>query len=118
MPEQTKPYSGRLAFDPDSGFHIDPDGQRVVTDDEGKTWRYATKGDTSHNTRYHRRFATVDSTANRLMELTLEHGHARAAELVDAHHFDVQPDDAHFDGIKHDPDDVAETITSHTEAWS
>ena len=111
------PYSGRLAFDPDTGFHTDPDGKPVMTEDEGKTWRYATDADLPHNDRYQQRVLTVDSTANQLMELQLEHGREKAAELVDAHHFEVQPDDEHFTGVRSDPDPVAETITGHTEAY-
>lgn len=112
-----KAYSGRLAFDPETEFHVDVDGKPVVTDDEGKTWRYATADDLSHNDRYQQAVAVVDSTANRLAELSLEHGREKAAELVEPHHFEVQPDDAHFGKVKTDPDHVAETITSHTEAY-
>lgn len=113
-----KTYSGRLAFDPETGFHIGEDGSAVVTDDEGSTWRYADEGDTPHNDRYQQAIVGVDSTANQLLELQLEHGREKAAELVDAHHFDVQPDDEHAAGVRFHPDAVASTITSHTEAWS
>lgn len=111
-------YTGRLAFDPDTEFHTDPDGKPVVTDDEGKSWRYATKADSSHNARYRLQTLVVDSTANQFAELAYEHGAEKAAELVDQHHFQVQPDDAHFGGVRSDPDTVAETVTSHTEAYS
>lgn len=97
------PYSGRLAFDPDSGFHLGEDGRRVVSDDEGKTWRYATRRDTSHHTRYHKRFVTVDSTAN--------------AADPEPHHYGVQEKDPHADGLIEDPDSEAATITSHTAAY-
>jgi hypothetical protein len=151
-------YSGRLAFDPDSGFHTEvilgepydgeikfdrdsqtfvtddgrpvatsdggeswriPDtpGRRVVTDDEGKTWRYAEEGDASHQERYQLRVATVDTTDNELARLTLEHGPERAAVLVDPHHYEVQPGDPHFDGVRSDPDVDAPTMMSHTDAW-
>lgn len=113
----TKPYSGRLAFDSETGFHVDADGNAVVTLDEGATWQYAEENDTPHNDRYQKSVAVVDSTANQLAELSLEHGREKAAGLVDAHHFEVQPDDPHFGGIRSDPDHVAETITSHTEAY-
>jgi hypothetical protein len=49
-------YSGRLAWDHDTGFHLDTKGRRVVTDDEGKSWRYAKRGDQSHHERYHRAY--------------------------------------------------------------
>ncbi len=114
-------YAGRLAFDPETEFHTDPDGKPVVTDDGGKTWRYAVEADTSHNHRYEERVLGVDGTANTLLELQLEHGREKAEELLreqQPHHFDVQPDDAHVDGVRHDPDPVAETITSHTEAYA
>jgi hypothetical protein len=114
-------YTGRLSFDPETEFHTDPDGKQVVTDDGGKTWRYAKDGDTPHNHRYSERSLTVDGTANVLLELQLEHGREKANELMleqHPHHFDVQSDDAHADGVKHDPDAIAETITSHTEAYA
>jgi hypothetical protein len=110
-------YTGRLAFDPETGFHTDPDGAPVVTVDEGKSWRYAVDSDTPHNDRYQERIAVVDSTANQLAELQLEHGRDKAAELVEPHHFEVQPDDEHFGGVRFDPDTKAETITGHTEAY-
>ena len=116
-----KRYDGRLAFDPETGFHLSEDGDPVVTDDAGKTWRYAEEGDPSHLERYHERHAAVDSTANRLLELQLEHGREKAAELMrdeHPHHFEVQPDDPHADGLKSDPDHVAAKVTSHTGAWA
>lgn len=122
----TGAYSGRLSFEADHdsphyGFHTDLDGNPVVTEDEGKTWRYAEEGDPSHFERYHQRFATVDGTANRLLELQLEHGREKAEELMreeQPHHFEVQSDDPHFDGVLSDPDHIAEKITGHTEAWA
>jgi hypothetical protein len=138
-----KAYTGRIAFDPDTETHREMipgkvnvpvqlddgtwgnttedslvPGELVVTDDGGKTWRYAEDGDPSHNSRYQEQVVGVDSTANQLLELSLEHGADRAAELVDAHHFEVQPDDPHFGGVKFDPDPVAETITGHTDAYA
>jgi hypothetical protein len=106
-------YTGRLAFDPDSGFHIDAAGRKLVSLDEGKTWRYAARGDISHQARYSRRILVVDSTAN--------------AASPEPHHFNVQPDDAHHHPdpakagtalLKQDADGVAEYVTSHTEAYA
>jgi hypothetical protein len=141
-----KAYNGRLAFDDVSGFHramvegeinvpvqLDDGtwgnevqkalvpGDAVVTDDEGKSWRYATKDDTPHNDRYQQAVAGVDSTANQLLELTMEHGREKAEQILkdeQPHHFEVQPDDPHFGGLRSDPDHVAEVVTSHTEAYS
>lgn len=96
-------YSGRLAFDSDSGFHVDPRGKKLVTDDGGKSWRYAKRGDPSHQARYHSNYVVIDSTAN--------------AETPEPHHFGVQDHDAHYGGILSDPDVVAEKITSHTESY-
>jgi hypothetical protein len=140
-----KAYTGRLAFDPETGFHTEMlagkvnvpveledgtwgnatedrlvPGKRVVTDDGGKTWRYATAEDTSHNDRYATGLLTVESTENKLLELQLEHGREKAEALMrdeEPHHFEVQPDDPHFASVRVDPDHVAETVTSHTEAY-
>lgn len=113
-----KAYTGRLAFDPETEFHIGEDGEPVVTDDDGATWRYAEEADTSHNARYQTGVAAVDSTENQLARLAYEHGIEAANGMVDPHHFEVQPDDPHFSGVKSDPDDKAATITGHTEAYS
>ncbi len=108
-----QPYHGRLAFDPDSGYHIDPDGRRVVTPDAGATWAYASSSDPSHQSRYHVRVADIDSTAN-----ALALGHKPGA-----HHFAVRDDDPHADPenpgqarLLFDPDSVAASVTSHTDA--
>lgn len=118
-------YSGRLAFDPETGFHVSEDGKNVVTEDGGKTWRFAKDGDPSHVERYHERYVTVDSTANKFAELAFKHGEDRAAELIEPHHFEAQPDDPHYDESadgkstpKFHPDEVAPTVTSHTDAYT
>lgn len=98
-----KAYSGRLAFDPDSGFHVGEDGKNVVTEDEGATWRYARAGDPSHIERYQERVIAVDTTAN--------------AEAPEPHHYEVQADDPHFAGVRSDPDAEAPVLTSHTDAY-
>lgn len=96
-------YTGRLAFDPDTLFHVDPDGRRVVTLDGGMTWRYARRSDVSHNARYQRRLLVVDGTAN--------------AATPEPHHYQVQPDDPHAAGLLTHPDVEAAVQTSHTDAW-
>lgn len=93
-------YSGRLAFDPDTGFHVSVNGRKVVTDDGGKTWRYAKRSDASHNARYQTRVAVIDSTSE-----------------DDPHHLKATADDLHVGGLLSDPDAVAATVTSHTEAY-
>lgn len=128
----TDEYHGRLAFDPETNFHIAEDGRPVLTEDDGKTWRYADEGDASHFERHHRSFAAVDGTANELMNLQLEHGREKAEEIMreqSPHHFDVTPDDEHFqEGATHEgvvthtrlqssPDAAAVIETGHTEAW-
>ncbi len=129
-----KAYHGRLAFDPDTDFHIDPEGKPVVTFDDGVTWFYATDGDTSHAARHHQQTLVVDGTQIQLIELQLEHGREKAEQLMKElhpHHYDPLPDDPHYvkgakdeagkvhnTRIKFSPDHVAETETSHTAAWA
>src|SRR5512146_2181544 len=93
-------YSGRLAFDSASGFHLDPDGNKVVTEDGGKSWRYAKRRDKSHLERYSKNVISFRGT-------NLE-------EHPEPHHHEVQPEDPHFGGLIFDPDPVAHAITSHT----
>lgn len=98
-----KAYKGRLAFDPDSGFHTDEKGKNVVTADEGKSWQYAAEGDPSHIARYEQRRAEIDTTAN--------------AQVPEPHHFEVQGEDPHFGGVLVDSDHEAATVTGHTDSW-
>lgn len=93
-------YEGRLAFDSDSGFHVDPKGRKLVSDDEGKSWRYAKRSDVSHLERYHATFATVVATT-----------------AADQHHTDPVQDDPHLNGVIDSPDKLAAKETSHTEAY-
>lgn len=134
MAEGKKAYHGRLAFDPDSGFHTDNDGVAVVTHDEGKSWYYAEDGDVSHIERHHKQFAVVDGTQQQLIELQLEHGRTEGERLMrelHPHHYDPSPDDAHYSAgakselgvvhntrIKFTPDVQAVKETGHTDAWS
>jgi len=111
------PYSGRLAFDPESGFHLAEDGYRVVTPDHGQSWLYAEDDDPSHLERYHERPLVVDSTANRHAELAVEFGVEKANELIEPHHFVVPGNDLHYNGLVFTPDKDAPKLTSHTDAW-
>jgi hypothetical protein len=83
-----------LAFDQDTLFHIDPQGRKVVTDDAGLTWRYAKRGDPSHSERYGARVAVVDASTE-----------------AEPHHFEVQPDDALFNGLVFHSDEDGPNVT-------
>lgn len=113
-------YSGRLAFNPDTNFHVSADGRHVVTTDGGRTWRYAKRGDLSHQQRYHQRYAVVNSTAAHLLELAAEHGRETAEQMMreqHPHHFAVSDYDPHVNGLRFDTDELAAGVTSHTDAW-
>lgn len=122
------PYSGRLTFDPETDFHTDLEGRKVVTEDGGLSWRYAEDGDPSHNARYQRNVLSVDTTPTVLARLTVEHGPVIAEKKMrdeQPHHYEVQTDDQHYDLVardltrpKFDPDVEAETITGHTDAYA
>ncbi len=109
-------YVGRLAFDPETNFHVDPDGRRVVTDDGGATWRYATDQDTSHVERYQTAVLNVDSTANDVARFLIEGGTTAEARERWPHHYEVHPDDPHAGGIVFHPDVKAPTQASCTQA--
>lgn len=95
-------YTGRLAFDPDSLFHTDKQGRRLVTVDEGKSWRYAKLGATSHNARYQTGVAhVVTPTTAEAFE---------AGDPAHAHHEMIGPGPSH-------PDVIAPVQTSHTDAF-
>lgn len=116
-------YTGRLAFDGE--FHTDPEGRRVVTTDEGKSWRYGRLGATSHNARYSKRTVVVQGTDKELVDLALEHGSPESPNFETAHnimrelhpqHYGVSLVDVHRHGLVFTPDVEAVTETSHTEA--
>lgn len=95
-------YTGRLAFDCESGFHLSADGRRVVTTDGGKSWRYANRKDDSHQDRYQKNAVLVKGT-----------------DGEDAHHERPLLDDPHFEGLVFTmSDDDAARETSHTDAWA
>jgi hypothetical protein len=94
-------YVGRLSFDPDSGFHTDLKGNRVVSEDGGKTWRYAKRNDISHLERYHATFVTVAATTG-----------------SDEHHTSPKQNDPHLNGVIDSPDHLAVEETGHTRAYS
>lgn len=100
-------YIGRLAFNPDTGFHVDPEGRHVLTEDGGKTWRYARRADASHITRYHRQTLAFRATATEQAEKDLTDEQMLA---LHPHHFEQ----ASAPTI---PDGIAETATGHTAAW-
>lgn len=113
-------YTGRLAFNPDTGYHMDDRGRHVVTHDGGRTWRYAKRSDLSHQGRYEQQKVTVESTHN--FHLSVLGGHGpdeaeRRTRVEHPHHYEVQDGDPHKDGLKHDPDAIAPFVTSHTDAW-
>lgn len=94
-------YVGRLAFDGE--FHTDDSGRRVVTLDEGKTWRYAARKDVPHNSRYSQRVLSIDGTQNQ--------------PEPEPHHFSPAINDPHAAGLVFHTDVVAPTVTGHTDAW-
>lgn len=120
-------YVGRLTFDPDTLSHADSNGRRVVTDDGGATWRYARRGDPSHNARYERNALEIDTTPTVLARLAVTHGEEEAHRIMRAeqpHHYETQVTDEHYDLVardltrpKRDADVDAVTVTSHTAAW-
>lgn len=132
-PTPTGTYTGRFEYNPDTHMHEDGNGNPVVSEDDGKTWRYASEDDLSHFDRYHERFAEMETTDYTLLKLAVKHGKDKAEEIMRAehpHHFEVQPDDAHYEeGATNDKDEVTHTrtksipnsrsatVTGHTDAW-
>ena len=83
-------YNGRRSYDSKIGYHLTEDGSRIITDDKGKTWRYAKEGDPSHFMKYHKRFVPIVSTAQKMNELQQEHGRVKAEKIMreqEPHHF-------------------------------
>jgi len=122
MPEGA--YQGRLAYDSDNDFHIDPDGHAVLTEDGGRTWRYAAPDDTNHYDRYHTGVLHVVKTTGTVEgELLAKYGSDRAEEVAQMmreqhpHHYETQPEDPHFAAVGSHSDSKAPKVTGHTEAW-
>ena len=94
-------YAGRLACD-GLGNLLAEDGRPVAYDDGD--FVYVQLGEPSHNERHHQAFVQITGT-------TGEDGENQP------HHFAPTDDDPHKDGVKFLPDRLAESATSHTEAW-
>lgn len=106
-----EPYVGRLACDGEGNLLADEGeykGVGVYHDVESNSFKFVEDGGFSHNQRFHQAVAVIQGTTE-----------------DDPHHFEAQPDDAHYDptapGKARDrfhPDAVAATQTSHTEAYT
>lgn len=107
----TGQYRGRLTFDGEHHLLADEGkwkGRPVAWDEPSRAFLFVQKGERSHNERYHHAFVVVAATTPN-----------------DPHHDRPIPDDPHFETtalerntrLAFDPDPVAATITSHTEAW-
>lgn len=104
-------YTGRLAWDSQSGFHIDPKNRRVVTLDGGKTWRYAKRSDKSHRERYEKRLLEpLVSTDQQLKQWVWDHGAETAEQMMREQH------PQHFDVKFGAHNTQTPTATSHTDA--
>lgn len=117
-------YRGRLACD----------GQGNLLADEGEyagypvafhdgSYVFVQPGEPSHNDRHHKQFTepitgTVDES------MTDDPDLVNADSTTNAHHFETQPDDPHYDEeasnktrVKQNPDSLSRYMTGHTESW-
>ena len=141
-------YSGRLAWDHASGYHLAETGDprplndaekadkrawlealdvsddhiqahldtatvvephKVVTEDRGKTWRYAAPADTSHTDRYHERFVTVNAT----QPPTIDKYGRPVFVPGNEHHFEP----AEAAKLEFLNDSESPKVTGHTDSW-
>lgn len=110
-------HEGRLYIDDGDGGV----GQEVAQDPESGEFVAVGPDEPSHNERHGKREIEVGSgTSGPLFD-----GDGKQVTPGDPHHLEPLPDDAHYDPaapgktrLQFDPDGVAVTATSHTEAWS
>lgn len=102
-PSPSGAYSGRLAFDPDREVHTDANGAAVVTEDGGRSWRYADADDVGHNERYGGDVLPFTGTT--------DEGFA-SGDPAHAHHNDEVSGPLVEHSRKRGP-----KVTSHTDAW-
>lgn len=117
-------YHGRLACD-GRGNLLAEEGERagfpVAYDPDSDSYVFVNPGEPSHNERHHKRFAQMQGTVDASM--TDDPSLVNADKDNNAHHFETQPDDAHYDKnapnrtrVRFDPDAVAAVITGHTDS--
>ena len=120
----------RLATDGNGNLFIDdethPDHGKLVKYHEG-SFVEVSPNEPNHNATHEQQVLTIDGTrdADQVTAAALEVGQdpdnyaflVNAGDGVNMHHYEVQSDDAHADGIKVLPDSLAPVMTSHTDAW-
>lgn len=106
-------YHGRLQCD-GNGNLLDEDGMPVAYHDG--SFVHIGSNEPSHNDRHHKQFVEMAGTVDESM--TDDSDLVNADSKNNPHHFEVQPDDPHFSGVRFLPDAMAPTVTSHTDAWS
>lgn len=113
---KTEVYSGRLVADGQGNLLAD-EGDRAgdpVAHIDGQ-YKFLKKDDLSHNEMHHQNFALVGNTNNYTES---DFGTAENPAPGFEHHFEVQLNDPHFNGLSAYPDKVAPKKTGHTEAYS
>jgi len=109
-------------------FRFGDNHGKPVAEHEG-SYVFLSAGEPSHNDRHHQQFVVVDSTVD--ASQTDDPDLVNADEKNNAHHFGVLPDDPHYEEgatdyrgrvtnmrTRFDPDSVAATSTSHTDAYT
>lgn len=109
-------YSGRLASDGQGNLIADegPRAGEQVAYDEGQ-FIYVAKGEPTHYQRHHQNYTEMTGTVDESM--TDDPELVNVSEDENQHHFGVQRDDPHYDGVQVDDDRIAAVITGHTEAY-
>jgi len=116
-------YQGRLVADGNGNLLADEGPRRgePVAFDEGQ-FIFVAPGEPSHNERHHQQFAQMAGTVDESMTDDPDLVNVKDGENL--HHFEVQPDDPHYDEDAPNltrpvqlPDSVSATITGHTEAY-
>jgi hypothetical protein len=119
LPDHSDIYRGRLVADGNGNLLADEgprEGEPVAYHDG--SYIFIKPGELSHNERHHENFAGVVLTQTEDPDAPGYAGDEDDPTEGNEHHFAVQEDDPHYNGVRNDPDKVAARITGHTDAYT
>lgn len=110
-------YHGRLVTDGYGNLLADegPDQGEPVKYHDG-SYIFLQPGELSHNETYHEQFKAVDGTRDASMTDDEDLINA-GGEHGNMHHFEVQEEDPHYNGLRFGPDAQESKISGHTDAY-
>jgi hypothetical protein len=109
-------YHGRLACDGSGNLLASDAGDWPVAYHDG-SFIFIGIGEPSHNARHEQNLVEVAATVA-ADQVPDNPELVNVTDTDNLHHFEVQPDDPHFEGVQTNPDSIAPLATGHTDAYT